>query len=183
MHRSTEQVRDTTLDLVDATRHRASGLVLAGAQHVSTTLDKGAATLGDVVERLPVVEVAVERPRRTHRLRLVLLMVALGAIGFALARRLRQRNTDLAPDTGTGTGTGTEDLRQSDVGSTRLHVVPADGGGWDITDPDAGSIAGHHGTQAESVERATALLADHGGEIVIHGLDGNPRDTRRIMPA
>ena len=61
--------------------------------------------------------------------------------------------------------------------------MPADGGGWDVTGPNDASVVSHHPTQAEGIEAAAALAAGAGGgEVVIHGRDGKPRDTRRISP-
>jgi hypothetical protein len=93
MRASTDQVRDLTLDVVDGARKRASDVVTHGAERVASTFDGAAATLGDgverIVERVPSVGVAVQQPRRTHRLRTVLLVSVVLVVVVAVARKLR----------------------------------------------------------------------------------------------
>jgi hypothetical protein len=177
MRASTEKALDVTHDLIDATRDRASELTSAGAQQISITLEKGAASLEGAVDRLPGVELVVRpRRRRTHPLRTAVLLVALTLVAIAVITRLRRRDPEGAVTGGPGGEVAAE------AAPVRLHVVPADGGGWDVTEDDAGEPASHHGTQAEGVDRASRMLAEgDGGEVVIHALDGHPRDTRRIV--
>jgi hypothetical protein len=172
MHGSTEKALDAH-DLVDATRQRAGELLQVGADVLSTSIDRGATTLGAAVERLPIVQIAVEPAPRTHRLRRTLLVIAIVLAGVAAVGWLRRRMAESPAPEGAGTA--------PEPPASRLHVVPADGGGWDVTDDADGSAASHHGTQAEGIAQASATLAEGaGGEVVIHALDGHPRDTRRI---
>jgi hypothetical protein len=64
------------------------------------------------------------------------------------------------------------------------HVVPNKGpeGGWKIISPDSDAGA-RTATQADAIEHAMhSLNQGNGGEVVIHGLDGQVRD-RRTIPA
>jgi hypothetical protein len=177
MRTSTEKALDVTHDLLDATRSRASELASAGAQQLSTSIEKGATTLESAVDRLPTIELFVAPPPRTHKLRNALLVVAAVVIAVAAVSRLRQR----AAADRTSPSPGDDAAPSSPA---RLHVVPAEGGGWDVTEDDGGEPASHHGTQAEGVEEASRVLAQaDGGEVVVHALDGRPRDTRRVAPA
>lgn len=57
--------------------------------------------------------------------------------------------------------------------SSSRHIVPSDGGGWNVSGPTAGQVDSHHATQADAIKsgRATVRKAG-GGELVIHGRDG-----------
>lgn len=66
----------------------------------------------------------------------------------------------------------------------RRHVVPNPGGGWDVKKPHADRASSHHDTQAEAESRAKEILENvGGGEAVIHGRDGQIRDTDTVAPA
>jgi hypothetical protein len=176
MRTSTEKALEVTHDLLDATRSRASELALTGAQQLSSSIEKGTATLEGAVDRLPTIELFVAPPPRSHRVRNTVLLVAAVLVAVAAIARLRQRGAEDHRTEAPGTG--------ETESAVRLHVVPADGGGWDVTDDDDGEPTSHHGTQAEGVDEASRVLAENGGgEVVIHALDGHPRDTRRIAPA
>ncbi|GAA2368189.1 DUF2188 domain-containing protein [Dactylosporangium salmoneum] len=63
------------------------------------------------------------------------------------------------------------------------HVVRNPNGGWDIVAPDAQRRSGHADTQAAAIDRAREILGNrNGGEIVIHGRDGNIRDSDTVPP-
>lgn len=55
------------------------------------------------------------------------------------------------------------------------HVVPADGGGWNVEKPDASRVSAHYDTQREAIARAREIVANTGGELVVHGRDGQIR--------
>jgi hypothetical protein len=104
MRASTDQVRDLTLDVVDGARRRAAGAVTHGAEQVVSTLDGAVSTVGGGVDRLaeraPSVSLAVERPARRHRARIVLIGVAVLVTVLAVARKLlgdRAAGTDEVP--------------------------------------------------------------------------------------
>jgi hypothetical protein len=58
------------------------------------------------------------------------------------------------------------------------HVVPNAGrGGWDVVKEDHGRASAHTKTQAEAIDRAATIVDNQGGgEVVIHGRDGQVRD-------
>lgn len=56
------------------------------------------------------------------------------------------------------------------------HVVPNEGGGWDVTKPGAGRASSHHDTQADAIARGREIVDNAGGgELNIHGRDGKIR--------
>jgi uncharacterized protein YdaT len=63
------------------------------------------------------------------------------------------------------------------------HVVPDGDGGWNVKAPGADRSSSHHDNQADAINRAREILErDHGGEIVIHGRDGQIRDSDTVAP-
>lgn len=63
------------------------------------------------------------------------------------------------------------------------HVVPSEGGGWDVRAPGADRASSHHDTQADAIDRAREIVHNvGGGEIVIHGRDGKIRDSDTVAP-
>lgn len=68
--------------------------------------------------------------------------------------------------------------------STNRHVVPgADGDGWDVRAPDASRASSHHQTQADAINRARQIVQNAGGgEVRIHGRDGQIRDSDTVPP-
>lgn len=63
------------------------------------------------------------------------------------------------------------------------HVVPNPGGGWDVKKPDAARSGAHTGTQREATQRATEIVRNSGGgEVRIHGRDGQIRDSNTVAP-
>lgn len=65
----------------------------------------------------------------------------------------------------------------------RRHVVPNPEGGWDVKKPDAERSSGHFNTQADATDRAREIVENAGGgEVVIHGRDGQIRDSDTIAP-
>ena len=55
------------------------------------------------------------------------------------------------------------------------HVVPAEGGGWNVEKPHASRASAHYDTQREAIARARDIVANTGGELVVHGRDGQIR--------
>jgi hypothetical protein len=63
------------------------------------------------------------------------------------------------------------------------HVVPNPEGGWDVRAPNADRASSHHSTQAEAEARAKEIVGNAGGgEVVIHGRDGQIRDSDTVPP-
>lgn len=63
------------------------------------------------------------------------------------------------------------------------HVVPDPDGGWNIKKPDAQRSSGHFDTQAEAINRAREIVHNAGGgELRIHGRNGEIRDSDTIPP-
>jgi hypothetical protein len=165
MRASRHQVREAAVGAVEVARHRASDVVGGSAEHLGASIERGAKVLEGGIDRaaevLPIVSVEVVRRRRRSRRPLVLVLLVLVGAG-ALVWFARRRGP-------------------SSTASEEYHVVPARGGGWDLTVEPTGDVISHHDTQVQGVERATELAAgDGGGEVVIHGLDGEPRDTKRV---
>jgi hypothetical protein len=165
MRASRHQVREAAVGAVEVARHRASDVVGGSAEQLGATIERGAQVLevgiDRAVEVLPIVSVEVDRRRRRSRRPLVIVLLLLAGVGAALwfARRRGPSN----------------------AGGERYHVVPASDGGWDVAADGTGDVVSHHDTQAQGVERATEAAAGvGGGEVVIHGLDGEPRDTKRV---
>ena len=62
-------------------------------------------------------------------------------------------------------------------------VVPNPDGGWDVKAPGASKASAHKGTQTEAVDRAREIVRNRGGgEVRIHGRDGQIRDSDTIPP-
>lgn len=67
--------------------------------------------------------------------------------------------------------------------STNRHVVPNPKGGWDVRKPGASRASTHHDTQKGALDRARQIVAnDGGGEVRIHGRNGQIRDSDTIPP-
>jgi hypothetical protein len=61
------------------------------------------------------------------------------------------------------------------------HVVPSDEGGWEIKGPHAQRSSVHFETQSEAYDRARQIVGNlGGGEVVIHGRDGQIRNSNTI---
>ena len=62
-------------------------------------------------------------------------------------------------------------------------VVPSEGGGWDVVAPDGKRASAHADTQKAAVDRARQIVKNAGGgEVRIHGRDGQIRDSDTIAP-
>ncbi len=62
-------------------------------------------------------------------------------------------------------------------------MVPNPDGGWDVKKPGAQRSSGHTDTQAQAIDRARVIVDNEGGgEVVIHGRDGQVRDSDTIAP-
>lgn len=63
------------------------------------------------------------------------------------------------------------------------HVVPNSEGGWDVVKPGGSRASAHTDRQADAVDRAREIVYNAGGgEVVIHGRDGQIRDKNTIAP-
>jgi hypothetical protein len=61
------------------------------------------------------------------------------------------------------------------------HVVPGKAGGWEVVIPGAAAASSRHNTQSEARSSAKRLLEDRGGgEAVIHGREGEIKESDRI---
>jgi hypothetical protein len=71
------------------------------------------------------------------------------------------------------------------------HVLPGPGGAWSVKATGARRPSSRHSTPGEAVRRARRTLQEDGGELLIHGRDGDvrarvtypPRTNRRVHPA
>ncbi|MGI9084880.1 MAG: DUF2188 domain-containing protein [Aeromicrobium sp.] len=63
------------------------------------------------------------------------------------------------------------------------HVTPKPEGGWDVRAPGASRASSHHDTQADAIDRGREIVDNAGGgELRIHGRDGQIRDSDTIPP-
>jgi len=63
------------------------------------------------------------------------------------------------------------------------HVVPSPDGGWDVEKPGGSRASAHRGTQSDAIDRAREIVRNAGGgEIVIHGVNGQIRDKDTVPP-
>ena len=61
------------------------------------------------------------------------------------------------------------------------HVVPDPDGGWDVRAPHSERASGHFDTQTDAYDRAREVVGNlGGGEVVIHGRDGQIRNSNTI---
>lgn len=71
--------------------------------------------------------------------------------------------------------------RRPDMGDR--HVIP-EGDQWKVINPDGVKATTHTDTQEEAVARAREIIRnDGGGELVVHGTDGQIRDKRTLTAA
>lgn len=62
-------------------------------------------------------------------------------------------------------------------------VVPNADGGWDVVKPGAQRASTHHDTQADAINRGREIVRNlGGGELRIHGRDGQIRDSDTVFP-
>lgn len=67
--------------------------------------------------------------------------------------------------------------------SNNRHVVPNPEGGWDVRAPGAARASSHHDTQAQAIDRGRQIVTNAGGgELRIHGRNGQIRDSDTIAP-
>lgn len=63
------------------------------------------------------------------------------------------------------------------------NVVPAEGGGWNVHKPGASRASAHYDTQKEAIDRGRQILQNSGGgELTVHGRDGQIRAKDTIAP-
>jgi Uncharacterized protein conserved in bacteria (DUF2188) len=174
MRASLDQIRDPTIDAVDAVRGRASELVTMGAERLVGTIEKGAdgleGRIDQLADRAPALSLEVDH-RRRRRWPVLVSAVAVIIAGLAIARRRR-------------TKVDRDQVVRSPQAPLQFEVVPSEDRGWNVVSSESRGAASHHDTQAQGIEHATHLAkAAGGGEVVIHGLDGHPRETRSITAA
>lgn len=69
------------------------------------------------------------------------------------------------------------------IKNNNRHIVPNQGGGWDVRAPGAARASAHTATQADALRRARTIVGNAGGgEVVIHGRNGQIRDSDTIAP-
>lgn len=69
------------------------------------------------------------------------------------------------------------------MSSNNRHVVPNPSGGWDVVKPDAERASSHHDTQQQAIDRGREIVHNlGGGELRIHGRDGQIRDSDTVAP-
>lgn len=62
-------------------------------------------------------------------------------------------------------------------------VVPSPQGGWIVKKPGARRASTHHSTKAQAVDRAREIVRNAGGgEVIVHGRDGQIRDSATVHP-
>ncbi len=62
-------------------------------------------------------------------------------------------------------------------------VVPNENGGWDVRKPGASRSSAHEDTQRQAIDRAREIVRNAGGgEVRIHGRNGQIRDSDTIPP-
>jgi hypothetical protein len=63
------------------------------------------------------------------------------------------------------------------------NVAPNPEGGWDVKAPGASRASAHLDTQQQAIDRGREILHNAGGgELRIHGRDGQIRDSDTIAP-
>lgn len=68
--------------------------------------------------------------------------------------------------------------------SERRHVVPNPAGGWDVRKPGASRASSHHERQSDAETQAKRAISNlGGGEVRIHGRNGQIRDSDTVSPA
>lgn len=155
--------KDSAEDAVKAAEHRLFDVIEAGAGRATTRLDHAA-------DRVPEVTVRASG-RRVSRKRLFLGVLLAGVLLGVWVWR-RAHTSGAASDQGA-------DARMTappdDEGNFR--VVPAEGR-WKLRGPGLDDREAEYRTQAMAIDRAKALAhAAGGGQVIVHGLDGNPRET------
>lgn len=69
------------------------------------------------------------------------------------------------------------------MSSNNRHVVPNPTGGWDVVKPDAERASSHHETQQQAIDRGREIVHNlGGGELRIHGREGQIRDSDTVAP-
>lgn len=65
--------------------------------------------------------------------------------------------------------------------SNSRDVVPNPNGGWDVTGADLARASAHLPTQQAAIDRARTIVTNAGGgEVRIHGRDGQIRDSDTV---
>ena len=69
------------------------------------------------------------------------------------------------------------------MSTNNRHVVPNPDGGWDVVKPDAERASSHHDTQQQAIDRGREIVNNlGGGELRIHGRNGQIRDSDTVAP-
>jgi hypothetical protein len=169
MEISVDRMRDVAMEGVEATREHLTDLVERGADRTETSIDAGAgravSNIAEWADRSPRIsfEVGAPRPRRWW-----LPVVAVVVVAVAVGAALRARRRRASPSSGDA-GSGGE-----------LSVIRNEGGTWDVQRGDDAPLSTHP-TQGEAIEHAGRWAREHGGgEVVVHGMDGAPRETKQF---
>jgi hypothetical protein len=63
------------------------------------------------------------------------------------------------------------------------HVVPDEDGGWKVVAPGSTRSSGNFDRQSDAIDRAREIIGNAGGgELRIHGRDGQIRDSDTVAP-
>jgi len=71
----------------------------------------------------------------------------------------------------------TEPTSQGDGGDKDLHVIPDERQGWQLRSADSTEPEGYYDTQQEAIEGGRELARKKNVQLLIHGTDGNVRDS------
>jgi hypothetical protein len=71
----------------------------------------------------------------------------------------------------------TEPTSRGGGGEKDLHVIPDEMEGWQLRSADSTEPEGYYDTQQEAIEGARELARSKGIQVLIHGNDGDVRDT------
>lgn len=154
-----EGAKDHAEEAVKATEHRVLDVIGAGTDGAASRVER-------VADRVPTVAVSRSRSAVSkRRLRLGLLVLA-ALVGLWAWRKYRQGSVPSSDD----------QQAESPVDDGGFRVVPKADGGWGLRGPRHPET--EHRTQAMAIEEAKTLAqAAGGGQIIVHGLDGEPRET------
>ena len=62
------------------------------------------------------------------------------------------------------------------MAGTERHVVPNEGGGWDVLAPGSSQASAHLERQDQAIDRAREILLNEGGgELIVHDEQGQVR--------
>lgn len=170
MRTSVDPLRDRALSLIEGAKDHAEEAVKATEHRVLDVIGAGTdgavARVERVADRVPTVDVSNSRSmlsKRRLRLGLLVLVALVGLWGWRRYRQSSSHSADAPQDA-------------SPIGDGGFRVVPKADGGWGLRGPRHPET--EHRTQAMAIDEAKTLAqAAGGGQIIVHGLDGEPRET------